>query len=183
MAEINLLPKSKRKNLFFNLHIYKALSLVLMLIILAAFLVGSSLNQSKMINELQQLEATIENLQTEAIKADTTNRQLIILEEQLSSYASLFNCQPKWGLILNDINSIIPSEIWLTRIQISQGPAVILDGYSPSLEEVAEFTQLLKHKKYIKTSRLKQLQERQGNFDLLQFQIVCGLRQTGGNLQ
>src|SRR5690554_6807549 len=119
MVEINLLPEQKKRTKLLQLTPKKLILIVSLVIFLAVVGVCLIFIKNYYCNDLEKLETKITELQAEASNAALVSQEVAALEEQLGTYSHLFNNQPKWGEILADINDIIPSELWLTRLQVS----------------------------------------------------------------
>ncbi|KUO50574.1 MAG: hypothetical protein APF76_07965 [Desulfitibacter sp. BRH_c19] len=175
MAEINLLPSKirPRKSLAFSKKYL--IILICLLLLLSYFLVNRMILQNyiKATDNLRLDISQIENLSEEIV---TLKSQNVVLENKIESYSTLLAEHSSWGEKLNDINSLVPSQSWITELHMEEDKFLMINGYALSLGEIATFIAYLNDQQYYSSVRLHNATEvNQDEIILLRFEIVCGI--------
>lgn len=176
--KINLLPESfykarKKKQLIFLSAIVGG---VLVVILIAMYIFKIS-----QINSLKKEIAKIKTEQskyTETLnKIDAIKRDKADLEERLKVINTLLETQVTWPKLLNEINLVVPANLWLkvvTNKHEVAGKSFSVEGTAVSKSAVADFLYNLQKSDYFTNVVLITLTDTgKSTADRVSFKIIC----------
>jgi|GEM_PF-3104492 len=175
MAEINLLPKENRvkKPLMRN---KKILLVGICIVLLLCYLSILNLQANSYLKAAEELRIEIANYlilveDIEEIKAYGES-----LERQIQIYSELLGVSSSWGEKLEDINSIIPQNSFITALNMEDNKFLMIEGYALTMEDIGVFINHLNDRQHYVSVRLHSaVEETRGEITLLRYEIVCGL--------
>lgn len=195
MAIINLLPDSAKHTKVFKkagikipLKVPKTLLIIspffiLALLIMLLVLVFQVKSKEKAIVLLDKELASIKSNYKEI---EALNKRKQELSERLTFYQGIFENDPRWPEKLSSINTIIPSQVWLTNIYTESKPnrILVIKGSATStveseiVDSISRFADRLKKEasfsKDFEEIKLGSLvSEKKGNLSLMNFSLVC----------
>ncbi|MGF7186410.1 hypothetical protein GGQ84_002512 [Desulfitispora alkaliphila] len=182
MKKINLLPpeiKVKEEN-----YIQRMVKLSFSLLVTGILLLilGSALFQLfSLERELSNLEEEIQIMAPYEMERADLEAVIAIKEEQLAELSQLPSRAIKVGSLIDEIQQIIPEELWLTHVGIEY-PEMYIEGYTTVAEPISFFSHnLVKGIEAINSAKIEFTDETDyRGVDLIRFGIRCDLEMEGG---
>ncbi len=166
--------------------IYPAGAIVVAVVLVSAFFVGSYLRQpgnvsAKMMPEQQSVNSSeiagpletqpLVDVQPESVAGESSSAKLIQNSTPLDWQHVI-----DWGLLLDEISATIPKTVQLSVIESGDGSQMFIDGRALSADALYDFVDGLSTNSQIKSAELTQTRiGRWESQDLLKFSISCAL--------
>lgn len=109
-------------------------------------------------NNINDSKTKLDNLKAVINKIADKEKKKKRLEDIIKAIGELKGIQKGPARILDDINTMMPSEIWLTSMA-ETGGQIVIDGYSFSNPGIAVFMENLKTSKYFSNVELFDIQQ------------------------
>lgn len=140
--------------------------------------------------ELRTTRQEIQKLEEEKIKLLKTQPKRV-LKGPNARLKSTFTEAPEWGKLISDVESRLPSDMWLSSIKASgqqvittevkkdgkketqttiKPASMVLRGFAKEMKDLWTFYKTLKNSPFVETANLSQTKRVQGNFT---FSIEC----------
>jgi len=148
MHIINLLPKSRQKELYYSAilrGVYTLIALSLcsfVLVILAQY--GTSLYLK---NSLREVQASIAQIQSQVNKNQNSElkKQITQINNTVTDYKNLAAAAPKWSKVLKAFAPLPPPGVQINSFSISGGKTISITGFSPTRELVIQLYNNILH--------------------------------------
>ncbi|MBI3814888.1 MAG: PilN domain-containing protein [Nitrospinae bacterium] len=144
-------------------RVQQELALTVILVFITAgisgFLWYSQNNRMEEINKnISDSKAKLESLKTVIAKIADKEKKKKRLEDIIKAIGELKRVQKGPARIFDEINIILPSEIWITSLSESGGQ-IKIDGYSFSNPGIATFMENIKASRYFLDAELLEIQQ------------------------
>jgi len=142
MLKINLLPPELKKKRRRKVVVFEATQTLLILIIaceVIAFLsvyVFINVKVGSKQNELKGIRAEIDRLQAEVREVKNLEEDAKKLEKRIQIIDQLMFSRLSWARKLNEISSLVPDNIWLVSLGLSQSAVSQPGGGAPVVKNV-----------------------------------------------
>lgn len=136
-----------------------ALALMIVTVGLSGYLLYSQNNKIKSVNNnINNSKTKLASLNTVINKINDKEKKKKRLEDIIKAIGELKKMQAGPARIFDEINFLIPSDIWLTSV-VESGGNIKIDGYSFSDPGIANFMKSLDTSKYFSTVELLEIQQ------------------------
>lgn len=176
MIRINLLPRERVRR--------KAVApraLLLLLVGVLAFVVVLStlyLNarNHRVEAELARVNREIEVLRPKVARVEELRRQIEIARRKEQLLKQLEAMRVNWDVVLEEVRTLMPRDVWLTQTELRDGGALTFNGYAMSYEAVARFMVNLEGSEMFHNADMTVSQrQRIGSRDVINFSVVTEL--------
>lgn len=143
MKTINLLPKNRQKELFYEKVLSKILLVIWMTVFSFLIVVGIQLySKFYMQSKLGAVKQEIEQLKIQVSKKENseTKDKLKALNALTADYKNLIASSPKWSKVIEAFAKLPPAGIRVSTFVVNNSSKVVtVSGFSPSRDSVIEF--------------------------------------------
>ncbi len=139
MIKINLLPKERVRRIAVAPRIL--VGLVAVVVVAGLVLVTLYLNvQNALLRaELAQVNARIEELRPQVAEVEALQRQINEARRKEQLLRQIAAMRIPWDKVMNELRKILPTDVWLTRIDAKGDGTLAFEGAGLSYESVARF--------------------------------------------
>lgn len=142
MKRINLLPKQKQTELYYeDLYHSTSVAVILGVVILALGVVVQIFVMFYLENKEAKLMAEIETLkqQTDKTENNEQKKQIRLINSQMQDFEKLAKDSPQWSVVLKAFGGLVPKDVKISSFSAdSKTGKVEIAGYSPTRELVIE---------------------------------------------
>lgn len=137
MNEINLLPLELRQDLPLDWKKFWPFILlgVLITLIITLCLIFSGLNLY-LAKQNSRLDYQLIQLQSQSKQAERIQANIVKLETQKKHIETILEKRKNWSTILGSINDILPHDIWLTSLEVTEEEKLLFNGTAQELTSV-----------------------------------------------
>lgn len=139
MIRINLLPRERVRRRGVG---PRALWMVLAVIVVAALAVytmalTSRINARKA--ELAGVEDQITQLRPKVARVEELRKQIEAAQRKEKLLRLLEASRVPWDKILEELRTVMPTDVWLSQVELRDGGDLVFNGYGMTYESVARF--------------------------------------------
>lgn len=182
MIKINLLPPEVQphqtppffKELFKERRLVVAVSLGIALLFLYFSLLGHTWLTFKRLETIKAQVNLYRPQQEEALKVQ---ERINILRQQKVELETLAKEKRKWSDLLVTLNSALPGEAWMTKLEVTPNKEVILTGRTYNLAAVGKCLEALQSLTFLQDVRLQSVQAAAEDKTLLEFSMKALLKE------
>jgi Tfp pilus assembly protein PilN len=155
MIKINLLPlelQRKAKELF-NVW-YLMIIPVLVILVCIPFYISAlnQINQTKA--EIEEINKKLEQYKDVREKLKQVEDEIKGIEVKIEFIKDKKNRQKFWSEVLDKLSAIMPVDVWLESLSVSQDGTITMSGGTVSFESVGNFIRSLNNSQYFRGAKL-----------------------------
>ena len=139
MIKINLLPRERVRRVAVAPRIL--VGLVAVVVIAGLVLVTLYLNVQNALlrSELAQVNARIDELRPQVAEVEALQRQINEARRKEQLLRQIQAMRIPWERVMNELRKILPTDVWLIRVEAHGDGNLTFNGYGLSYESVARF--------------------------------------------
>jgi type IV pilus assembly protein PilN len=139
MIKINLLPRERIRRIAVAPRILVTLVSVVVVAALA-LVTGWMITRNVLLRgELARVNARIEELRPQVAEVEALTRQIDEARRKEQLLRQLESSRVPWERVMNELRKILPTDVWLTRLDAKGDGSLTFEGFGLSYEAVARF--------------------------------------------
>jgi type IV pilus assembly protein PilN len=139
MIKINLLPKERVRRVAVAPRILVGLVAVVVLAGLVLFTLYLNLQNALLRGEIAQVNARIEELRPQVAEVEALQRQINEARRKEQLLRQIEAMRIPWDRVMNELRKIMPTDVWLIRVDAKGDGTLTFNGFGLSYESVARF--------------------------------------------
>lgn len=139
MIKINLLPRERVRRVAVAPRIlvgFVAIVVVAVLVVATLVLTGQNL---ALRNEIARVNMRIEELRPQVAEVEALQRQINEARRKEQLLRQIEAMRIPWEKVMNELRKILPTDVWLNRIDARGDGTLTFEGFGLSYEAVARF--------------------------------------------
>lgn len=139
MIKINLLPRERVRRPLLSARIGVAAGVVVALgFAIVSWIYLSGLN-AKVRSDIREVERQIEELRPQVARVEELKRQIEAARRKEQVLRQLESMRVAWDAVLDELRDVMPTDVWLIRIEARDDGSFSFNGFGMSYEAVARF--------------------------------------------
>jgi len=176
MIKINLLPRERIRRPAMAPRLLVALAFVAVLGAVTLTTVYLNVRNARIQAEIDQVNARIEELRPQVAEVEALQRQINEARRKEQLLRELEGLRIPWEPVLNELRKVMPSDVWLIRIDAKSDGSLTFNGFGMSYEAVARFMVNLDNSTLFQDSDLTIGQKQaQAGRDVINFSVTARL--------
>lgn len=139
MIKINLLPRERVRRPAVAPRLLAALALVVVLAAVGLTTVYLNIRNARVRAQIEEVNARIEELKPQVAEVEALQRQITEARRKEQLLRQLESLRIPWETVMNELRKIMPSDVWLIRIEAKGEGNLTFNGFGMSYEAVARF--------------------------------------------
>lgn len=139
MIRINLLPRERTQRQPLAPRLFLILVGAVALVAVAAATLALNARNNAMRAQVARVEAQIEQIRPQAERVGQLRRAIENARRKADLLKSLEAARVPWDVILEELRTILPKDVWLTQIEALDGGHMVFNGYGLTYTSVARF--------------------------------------------
>lgn len=155
MIKINLLPLELQKKAkeVFNVWYLLIIPVIILLGCIPIYI--SSVNQIKKVkSEIEEVNRKLERYKDVREKLKQVEDEIKAIEVKIEFIKDKKERQKFWAEVLDKISAVMPENVWLDSLSVSQERIITMTGGTTSFDAVGNFVRALNNSKYFTGAKL-----------------------------
>jgi len=139
MIRINLLPRERvQRRPLGTPVLFVVILAVLLPIVIGATLWMDARNRA-LERQVADVNQKISEIRPRVARVEELRRQLELARRKSDLLKNLEAARVPWDMILEELRTVLPQDVWLTQIELQDGGAMTFNGFGISYTSVARF--------------------------------------------